>query len=1250
MFLRSFRPVLVYVLAIGFTLVTAVPWRSSIGVRSAVLAQDTGTLRLSPEDTSLNLDAINYSRDALLTTYTWPDVQVANAVLMKFDLSALPADAFVTGATLHLALVQSDTAADPTYSVSLHKVLGRTPAIATATGFTADGATNWTPNACCSNGVPLAQADISAAYDQRALDKSRGFKTWTLTTMVQEWLADPSSNRGLLLNSDASKPHDRFRFFASMEHPDVSLRPFLEITFRAGDATPPSVRMTAPAAGATVADHATLTADASDNVRVESVQFHVDGAPRGDEVTSAPYTLDWDTTTIADGMHTLRAVARDWAGNVTTSAAITVTAQNGVLLLSPQDTYMNLDATNYSAETRLRTYTWPDNKVANAILMKFNLSSVPPGATVTSATLHLGLLESDSAADATYSIGAHKVLRKNPVIAGANGQTADGTVQWSPSACCYNNIPLAQADISPAYDVRAVGKAAGPVMWTVTALVREWLADPSSNFGVLLNADATKLRDRYRYFASMEHGDASVRPLLRITLATAPPDTTAPTVSVTAPAAGSTLSGTVSVTAAASDNVGVTGVQFKVDGTNLGAEDTAAPYSVNWNTTTIANGSHTLTAVARDASGNQKTSAPVGVTVSNTATPPPPPPPAAGIAAQYPGDAGIEGHPDVIFVERFEQATTGELFNRWNDVKNGGSMSFTADVPPGSPGARSLNIPWTGGGVNDGGHLFRQVTPGVDDTLYVRYYIKYPTSGSYDHTGIWMGGQNPPLAWPNPQAGIKPAGNDRFIAAAEQNTQTARFDHYDYWMTMHQSADGNYWGNLLLNNPNVQARAGGWTCVEHMVKLNSPTTAFNGEHAIWLDGVKVSHLGQGFPRGSWSGGIFTQNSSGTAFEGFRWRNDVNLKLNWIWLQVYAPDSPAGFSSNIRFDHVVVARHYVGCLTGGSSDTTRPTASITAPSQGSTASGTITVSANASDNSGVAGVQFKLDGANLGAEDTTAPYSTAWNTTTASAGSHTLTAVARDAAGNSTTSASVVVTVSNTGSPGGWPNEPAGLTVRTDWGLDQAPPTSGDVAIPGSPGWRIVANAAPGSSQGWAARVSDASAPFSPSNVYDFVYPQGMVEGEAPATVYYSGLSADEVYAGFWWKPSSPFDTGPNGNKIAFIFNGGGGAGGQQFLILLPDRRLHVLPEYPGDFQWRTPNVNATVVTLGAWHRIEWYTNRLTGALKWWLDGVLQGSYTNVTNATRFDMFQFSPTWGGNIGARKAQTDHYWFDHAHLSTR
>ena len=250
----SSRSIAIYVLAIAVTTFVVAPWHTATGARSAVLAAETGSLRLSPQDTSLNVNATNYSSDTVLTTYTWPDLRTANAVLMKFDLSALPPDALITGATLHLALVDHDAATDPTYAVSVHKVLGKNTVIANATGFTADGVVSWTPNACCHNAVPLAQADISAAYDERAIDKTPGFKTWTVTTMLQEWLADPASNRGLLLNSDSSKPRDRFRFFASMEHPDPSLRPFLEVTFTAGDATPPSVVMTAPSPGATLSE------------------------------------------------------------------------------------------------------------------------------------------------------------------------------------------------------------------------------------------------------------------------------------------------------------------------------------------------------------------------------------------------------------------------------------------------------------------------------------------------------------------------------------------------------------------------------------------------------------------------------------------------------------------------------------------------------------------------------------------------------------------------------------------------------------------------------------------------------------------------------------------------------------------------------------------------------------------------------------------------------------------------------------
>ena len=82
-----------------------------------------------------------------------------------------------------------------------------------------------------------------------------------------------------------------------------------------------------------------------------------------------------------------------------------------------------------------------------------------------------------------------------------------------------------------------------------------------------------------------------------------PPDITPPTVSITTPVAGATVSGMTTVAASASDDVGVVGVQFFVDGVALGTEVDLTPYSRSWNTTAGANGSHTLTARARDAAG-----------------------------------------------------------------------------------------------------------------------------------------------------------------------------------------------------------------------------------------------------------------------------------------------------------------------------------------------------------------------------------------------------------------------------------------------------------------------------------------------------------------------------------------------------------------------------------------------------------------------------------------------------------------------
>gem|GEM_PF-698801 len=95
-------------------------------------------------------------------------------------------------------------------------------------------------------------------------------------------------------------------------------------------------------------------------------------------------------------------------------------------------------------------------------------------------------------------------------------------------------------------------------------------------------------------------------------------DTTPPTVSITFPANNAQVNDIITVTADAADNIGVAGVQFLVDSTNVGAEDGTPPYGLSWDTRTATNGAHTLMARARDTSGNVTFSTPIIVNVANT--------------------------------------------------------------------------------------------------------------------------------------------------------------------------------------------------------------------------------------------------------------------------------------------------------------------------------------------------------------------------------------------------------------------------------------------------------------------------------------------------------------------------------------------------------------------------------------------------------------------------------------------------------
>jgi len=94
-------------------------------------------------------------------------------------------------------------------------------------------------------------------------------------------------------------------------------------------------------------------------------------------------------------------------------------------------------------------------------------------------------------------------------------------------------------------------------------------------------------------------------------------DTIAPTVKITSPTGGSNASGSVVLIASASDNIGVTAVDFYLDGVYLGTASNQ--YSMNWDTHSAANGAHSLVARAVDMAGNVGSSAPINIKVSNSA-------------------------------------------------------------------------------------------------------------------------------------------------------------------------------------------------------------------------------------------------------------------------------------------------------------------------------------------------------------------------------------------------------------------------------------------------------------------------------------------------------------------------------------------------------------------------------------------------------------------------------------------------------
>jgi hypothetical protein len=178
------------------------------------------------QDTFVNAGArsSNYSNDSQsLNTYTWPTNTSANRIVMKWDLSAIPQNATIHEATLSLDVYSAS--GDESYEVSAHKIVANNPDISSCTWNTYDGVHSWTGGA---NGGEQA---LAPAESTAIVDRTAGYKNCSITQMVQQWVSNPSSNYGLMLDSDSTAASDSNRLFRPTEYSNPDQRPKLTVTY-----------------------------------------------------------------------------------------------------------------------------------------------------------------------------------------------------------------------------------------------------------------------------------------------------------------------------------------------------------------------------------------------------------------------------------------------------------------------------------------------------------------------------------------------------------------------------------------------------------------------------------------------------------------------------------------------------------------------------------------------------------------------------------------------------------------------------------------------------------------------------------------------------------------------------------------------------------------------------------------------------------------------------------------------------------
>ena len=381
------------------------------------------------------------------------------------------------------------------------------------------------------------------------------------------------------------------------------------------DNTVPSGSLTAPADGAIVYGSLPVSSNSADaGSGVGSVTFESSPAGAGTwsaigSDTSAPYSVSFDTTPLADGEYDLRALTTDVAGNTVTSSLRTVTVDN--VLIAPTLTFGSFTNAAVSGSTLYFrpgstggfTVSAEPNGVATADHVDFESlgSGWTGGGTDTSAPFEGSYSFDASAAEpgtGRQVVVVDDAARPSPATTFdvlADGAAPSTTVTCGGASCSSGWYSAA---VSVSLAATDAGSGLAEIRYTTDG------SDPTPTNGTVYTgafAVASTTTVRYRAYDRVGNAEAVRSQLIRI-------DTAAPTVSLTDP--GNVLSGSVTLAATAGDDgSGIASVSFQRSPAGAGTwttigTDTSAPYSASLDASALADGLYDLRAVATDLAGN----------------------------------------------------------------------------------------------------------------------------------------------------------------------------------------------------------------------------------------------------------------------------------------------------------------------------------------------------------------------------------------------------------------------------------------------------------------------------------------------------------------------------------------------------------------------------------------------------------------------------------------------------------------------